>query len=151
MFLEVKVKVTWIIDSKPKKRVETYLLEKEVMAQAEYAIMNILNTKQQEGSISEYEIQSIKLSPIKEINLQYQGEHSYIASMKDIFIQDDGTERALRYKIILWASNISDAMSHVREIAQQGYDMQIESLKEVDYYYIDDNGDTESNQSEEAG
>ena len=151
MLLEVKVKVTWIIDSKPKKRTETYLSEKEVMAEAEYTIMSMLNASQQEGTLREFEIQSIKLSSIKEINLQYQGEHSYIASLKDIFLQDDGTEKPIRYKVILWANSISEAMNHVREIAQQGYDMQIESLKEVDYYYIEDNGDTVSSQSEEAG
>lgn len=150
MLLEVKVKVTWIIDSKPKKRTETYLIEKEVMAEAEYAIMSKLTGYQNEGTLREFEIQSIKLSPIKEINLQYQGEHSYIASLKDIFLQDDGTEKAIKYKVILWANSISEAMNHVREIAQQGYDMQIESLKEVDYYYIDNEDTSEDNQPEAA-
>lgn len=150
MLLEVKVKVTWIIDSKPKKRTETYLIEKEVMAEAEYAIMSKLTGYQNEGTLREFEIQSIKLSPIKEINLQYQGEHSYIASLKDIFLQNDGTEKAIKYKVILWANSISEAMNHVREIAQQGYDMQIESLKEVDYYYIDNEDTSEDNQPEAA-
>lgn len=150
MLLEVKAKVTWIIDSKPKKRTETYLIEKEVMAEAEYAIMSKLTGYQNEGTLREFEIQSIKLSPIKEINLQYQGEHSYIASLKDIFLQDDGTEKAIKYKVILWANSISEAMNHVREIAQQGYDMQIESLKEVDYYYIDNEDTSEDNQPEAA-
>lgn len=150
MLLEVKVKVTWIIDSKPKKRTETYLIEKEVMAEAEYAIMSKLTGYQNEDTLREFEIQSIKLSPIKEINLQYQGEHSYIASLKDIFLQDDGTEKAIKYKVILWANSISEAMNHVREIAQQGYDMQIESLKEVDYYYIDNEDTSEDNQPEAA-
>lgn len=150
MLLEVKVKVTWIIDSKPKKRTETYLIEKEVMAEAEYAIMSKLTGYQNEGTLREFEIQSIKLSPIKEINLQYQGEHSYIASLKDIFLQDDGTEKAIKYKVILWANSISEAMNHVREIAQQGYDMQIESLKEVDYYYIDNEDTSKDNQPEAA-
>ena len=59
-------------------------------------------------------------------------------------LQDDGSEKQIKYKVLLWADNISEAMTHTREIAQQGYDMQIDSLKEVNYTYLEDNDNEEA-------
>ena len=67
---------------------------------------------------------------------QYQGESSFIVTLRDTIHQDDGSEKTIRYKVLLWADNISDAMGHAREISQQGYDMQIDGLKEVNYTYL---------------
>lgn len=136
MLIEVKTKVTWSVDSKPKKTTETYILDKEVFAQAEYEVMTLLNQYQNEGTVENFEIQSLRVSPIKEIITQYTGEHSFIASLKDTVLQNDGTEKSLRYKVLLWADSIPEAMNHTREIAAQGYDMVIEGLRQVDYYYL---------------
>ena len=35
-------------------------------------------------------------------------------------------------------------MNHAREIAQQGYDMQIDGLKEVSYIYLESEGHEET-------
>lgn len=148
MLIEVKTKVTWIIDSKPKKTTEIYILDKEVFAQAEYAVMTLLNQYQNEGTVESYEIQSLKASPIKEIVTQYTGEHSFVASLKDIAIQNNGTEKVLRYKILLWADSIPAAMNNTREIAAQGYDMLIEGLRQVDYYYLNTQSNEENTVSE---
>lgn len=136
MLIEVKVKVAWIIDSKVKRKQETFILDKEVFAEAEYAVMSLLEGYRREGTVDNFEIQGLKLSIVKEVITQYQGESTFIASLRDIFLQDDGSEKVLRYKVLLWADNISDAMSHTRELAAQGYDMQIDGLKEVNYTYL---------------
>lgn len=148
MLIEVKAKVTWLVDSKPKKTTETYVLDKEVFAQAEYAVMTLLNQYHNEGTVESFEIQSLKASPIKEIIDQYQGEHSFIASLKDTVLQNDGSEKSLRYKILLWADSIPAAMNQTREIASQGYDMVIEGLRQVDYYYLNSQEDAETTISE---
>jgi hypothetical protein len=136
MLIEVKTKVAWIIDDKIKKETETFILNTEIFAQAEYVIMRELTDKREAGLIDSFEIMSLKLSIVKEIITQYEGEYSYIASLKDVTLQDDGSEKVVRYKVLLWASSITDAMSHVREIVAQGYDMQVDGLKEVNYTYI---------------
>lgn len=136
MLIEVKAKVSWIIDNKVRKKLETYVIDKEVFAEAEYAVMALLSTHKNEGTVEDFEIVSLKQSSIKEIITNYQGEYSFIASLRDTFIQDDGTEKVIRYKSLLWADNISEAMSHTRELIQQGYDMQIDGLKEVNYNYL---------------
>lgn len=147
MLIEVKAKVAWIIDNKVRKRTETYILDKNVFAEAEYEVMTLLSGYMDEGTVKSFEILMIKVSMVKEIITQYQGENTFIASLRDIFLQEDGTEKTIKYKVLLWANNISDAMTHTREIASQGYDMQIDSLREVDYVYLTTQRNEESTES----
>lgn len=147
MLIEVKAKVAWIIDNKVRKRTETYILDKNVFAEAEYEVMSLLSGYMDEGTVKSFEILMIKVSMVKEIITQYQGESTFIASLRDIFLQEDGTEKTLKYKVLLWANNISDAMTHTREIASQGYDMQIDSLREVNYVYLTTQRNEESTES----
>ena len=136
MLIEVKAKVAWIIDNKVRKKTETYILDKEVFAQAEYEVMSLLTNHKEEGIVDSFELLGIKVAAVKEIITQFEGEHSFIASLRDTYLQEDGTEKTVRYKVLLWANNISEAMSHTRDIARQGYDLQIDGLREVNYTYI---------------
>ena len=136
MLIEVKAKVAWIIDNKVRKKTETYILDKEVFAQAEYEVMSLLTNHKEEGIVDSFELLGIKVAAVKEIITQFEGEHSFIASLRDTYLQEDGTEKTVRYKVLLWANSISEAMSHTRDIARQGYDLQIDSLREVNYTYI---------------
>lgn len=136
MLIEVKVKVSRIIDAKKRKKLETYVLQKDFFSEAEYAVTALLNGQHDEGTVDSFEIQSLKLSPIKEIADQYEGQYSYIATLKDIFHDDEGNEKYTRYKVLLWADDLTSATHNVRELQREGYDMQIEGLKEVDYKYF---------------
>lgn len=146
MLVDVRAKVAWIIDDKIKKQTETFILDAETFSQAEYAIIQELNAKKEVNLIDDYEILYLKVSAIKEVYTQYEGEYSYVITLKDITLQDDGSEKSIKYKVLLWAGSITDAMSHAREIAAQGYDMQIDGLKEVNYTYL--NHEEESTTSE---
>jgi len=143
MLIEVKTKVSWKVDNKIKKKLETYLLDKEVFAEAEYAVMALLNNEINEGTVENFDITSLRQSIVKEIITQYEGEGTFIVTLRDTMLQDDGSEKAIKYKVLLWADNISEAMNHAREVAQQGYDMQIDGIKEVNYTYlnIESNGE----------
>lgn len=142
MLIEVKVKVARIIDSKTRKRTETYLMDKELFSEAEYEVMSSLSQEVEEGIVDSFEIQSLRISPIKEVCDQWlqdytlSGYPAFIATLKDIFHADDGTEKVLKYKVLLWAQNHSQALQRVQELTHQGYDMQIEGIKQVDYDYI---------------
>ncbi len=149
MLIEVKVKVARVIDSKTRKRTETYIKDDcELFVEAEQAVMQKLTEEQEGGLIDEFEIQSLKISPIKEVCDQWlddyitSGYPAFIATLKDIFHADDGTEKTLKYKVLLWASNHSEALHRVTELSREGYDMQIEGIKQVDYEYLTptDNG-----------
>ena len=136
MLIEVKAKVAWKIDGKVKKKIETYIIDEEVFAQAEYAVMSHLEQYKSDGEVEDFEITGLKLSIVKEIITQYEGDYTFIATLRDTTLLDDGSEKVIKYKVLLWANNIAEAMTHTREIAQQGYDMQIDGLKEVNYTHL---------------
>lgn len=136
MLIEVKAKVAWKIDGKVKKKIETYIIDEEVFAQAEYAVMSHLEQYKSDGEVEDFEITGLKLSIVKEIITQYEGDHTFIATLRDTTLQGDGSEKIIKYKVLLWANNIAEAMTHTREIAQQDYNMQIDGLKEVNYTHL---------------
>ena len=136
MLIEAKVKVARIIDGKTRKRSETYLMDRELFAEAEYKVTEVLSQEQSEGFVEDFEIQSLRISPIREVATQFNGEFTYIATLKDIWLADDGTEKTLKYKILLYANDTADATRNVLALARQGYDMQVEGIKQVDYEYL---------------
>ena len=138
MLIEVKIKVTKKVDTKYRKSVETYLLDEEFFAQAEYVLTHLLEADMEVhgGPIFDFYITSMKCSSIKEIADQFKGEHSFIATLKDIFVDDDGNEKALRYQVLLWADNLTEANQRAQQLAKEGYDLLIEGIKQVDYEYI---------------
>lgn len=142
MLIEVKVKVARKIDDKVRKRTEAFIIDREIFAGAEYAVMENLMKEKNQGMIEDFEIQSLRISPIKEVAPQFDGNYSYVATLKDIWLENDGTEKSLRYKVLLWANGLTEANQHISQLTKQGYDMQIEGIKQVDYEYLthQDNG-----------
>ena len=59
-----------------------------------------------------------------------------MATLRDVFITDDGTEKELKYKVLLWADSLSEAMARTNVFARQGYNMNVDGLKEVNYEYL---------------
>ena len=147
MLIEVKVKVARVIDNKTRKRTETYILDREFFSQAEYAITELLNEEEQSGLIEDFYITSLRESGIKEIVDKFKGDFSFLATLKDIWLEDDGTEKYLKYKVLLWADSPSQAMGNTLQLSKEGYDMQIEGIKQVDYEYLA--GDIEKEETEE--
>lgn len=140
MLIEVKVKVVRVIDNKTRKRTETYLINRELFSEAEYAVMSGLTQETELGTVEGFEIQSLRISPIKEVAEQFMSEaaiNTYIATLKDIWLADDGTEKNLKYKVLLWAEDLTQANANAHKLAREGYDMQIEGIKQVEYEYLD--------------
>jgi len=71
MLIEVKAKVAWKIDNKIKKKLETYIIDKEIFAEAEYVVMKLLNDAINDSTVESFEITSLRLSVVKEIITQY--------------------------------------------------------------------------------
>ena len=136
MLVETKVKSEMIVDNKVRKVTETFILDTTFFSTAEYSVTEMLEKEKEAGTLKDYEIQSLRISPIKEIANQYHGEHSYLATLKDIWTDDDGTEKHLKYKVLLWANDLQEAIANTHEMAKEGYEMLVESLKEVDYVYL---------------
>ena len=146
MLIEVKAKVSRTIDSKLRKRTETYLIDKELYAEAEYAVMLNLANEQELGTVDSSEIISLRQSPIKEIceDTMPGSAFTFIVTLRDIFHDDNGNEKSIRYKVLLWANDLSQANQRAQQLARQGYDMQIEGIKQVEYEYLTDNVENDS-------
>lgn len=138
MLIEVKVKVARVIDGKTRKRTETLLLNRELFAEAEYDVMAKLAQEQTDGSVEDFSIQSLRMSSLKEVANQFTGDSTFIATLKDVWLADDGTEKSLKYKVLIWANDLSEAHVNTQKLARQGYDMTIEGITQVDYEYLDD-------------
>ena len=139
MLVEVKVKVSRIIDGKTRKRTETYIIpDCELFVNAEHAVMQKLAEEQEAGLVESSEILSLKQSLVKEVceDTLPGSAFSFIATLKDLFHDDNGNEKSLRYQVLLWANDLSQANQRTQQLARQGYDMQIEGIKQVDYEYI---------------
>lgn len=146
MLIEVKAKVTWLIDGKPRKKIETFIVSDcELFSNAEYRVMAYLLDRQNEGFVSSSEIISLRQSPIKEVCTQWlnnyinHGYLSFIATLKDVQLTDDGTEKVFKYKVLLWAQDHTQALQRVQSLVYQGYDMYIEGIKQVNYEYLTSN------------
>lgn len=139
MLIEVKVKVSRIIEGKTRKRTETYIIDKEFFSEAEYAVTAELNEEQNSGLVSSAEIISLRQAPIKEVCDQYTGNIPYVATLIDIFLDDAGNEKTFKYKVLLWADDLQQAHDCTQDLVQQGYELHIESIKEVNYQYIESN------------
>ena len=156
MLIEVKVKVGRIIDGKVRKRTEVYVIDKEFFSEAEYAVMQSLSTEVDEGLVDAFDIQSLKQSALKEICEQWyedytqRGYPSFIATLRDIFHDDEGNEKQLKYKVLLWAENLTAANRRALELSHQGYDMLIEGIKQVDYVYLRDTDNGDSGNADEG-
>lgn len=136
MLIEVKTKVTRIEGKKTKKETVTFILDKEFFSEAEYAVTKLLGEEKAGKSVSDYEIQSLRISPIKELATQYTGENTFVVTLTDVFTDDEGNEKPLKYKVLLWAKDLSEAWERTKELSEQGYDMHIEGIKEADYEYL---------------
>lgn len=138
MLIEVKVKVARIIDGKTRKKSETYVIDEEFFANAEYTVNAMLAEEHQAGEVEDYEVISLKQSAIKEIDEQSFNIAlpSFMATLRDLFHDDEGNEKQLKYKVLLWAENLTAANTRANLLSHQGYDMFVEGIKQVDYIYI---------------
>lgn len=138
MLIEVKAKTKRVEESgKVHRATETYLTDRELFAEAEAAVTEQLGEEQASHLLEEFEIQSLRISSIREICDQYRGEQSFVATLKDIFVDDNGVEKPTRYKVLLWADDLTQCNQRVQEIVRQGYSMKIESILEKDFIYLD--------------
>lgn len=131
MLIEVKAKVKAIINNKTKIRTDTFLVNKEFFAEAEYKVTEMFEENITAGVVDSFDILSLKVSQIKEVYTSYVGELSYVVTLRDVFIDEGGNEKHLKYKILLWANDLSTANQRAHEITAQGYNMHIESIKET--------------------
>lgn len=138
MLIETKVKISKEIDNKLRKYSTVFLTDSENLLDAIATVMAHLNRLHDSEEISDAELISCKQSSIKEVATQFEGEKSYIATLKDIWVDEvSGEEKAIRYKVLLYADDLTICNENVQQLSREGYDMLVESLTEMDMEYLE--------------
>lgn len=94
---------------------EKYFVENcEVFSEAEYKGFQYYN--------NEADVDAIKKSKVREfVNKRVDDDDDiYIAVIEDIFINDDGEEKRMKYEVGLFAKDIKEATSLTNEYLNQG-------------------------------
>ena len=74
---------------------------------------------------------AVKRSRIKEIINTRQSEDDLIwmAELQDTFVDDDGKEQYIKYKVVLYSKTFDTAKAFISEYIKQGYNLALVSLK----------------------
>lgn len=74
---------------------------------------------------------AVKRSRIKEIINTRQSEDDLIwmAELQDTFVDDDGKETYIKYKVVLYSKTFDTAKAFISEYIKQGYNLALVSLK----------------------
>ena len=148
MLVETRVKISKEVDGKIRKSSVIFLTDSVTLIDALAVVINHLNILQHSHLITDADILACKQSSIKEVATQFEGEKSYVATLKDIWIDEVGDEKSLRYKVLLYAADLTECNTRAQQLSREGYDMQIESLTEMDIEYIEPEQDDTDNEDQ---
>lgn len=84
---------------------------------------------------TELDVVAVKRSRIKEIvnTRTNENERIFIAELQDVFTTDDGEEKTIKYKVMLFADTIATANAIITEYLKQGYNMELIGMKITDF------------------
>lgn len=83
-------------------------------------------------NLNEVDVVGVKSSKVKEIlnTCQHDDDLIWQAELMDVFHDDEGNEKEIKYKTILFAQSFDSAKAFISEYMRQGYDnMALVSLK----------------------
>lgn len=123
MFYEIKLKVEKENAKGEVKEVkEHYITDCELFANAEYTGMNEYDGK--------CDVFSIIRSKIREIvNDKEEDKPFFKATLIDIFVNDDGTEKETPYPVLVCAKDIKEANKLMEDYIRQGLtDMRLDGI-----------------------
>ena len=129
MIYEIQVQFTKIDGNGNDKAIK----EKYIIAEAEY--FGEAEAKGLSYCMNEHDLEvvAIKRSKIRElINKRTSDEQNiFVAEVADVRTNEDGEETEIVYKVALFAINMDDAYTKVKEWLAQGYDMVMLGVKKV--------------------
>lgn len=81
------------------------------------------------------DVVAIKRSKIKEIanTRKYEDEKVYLSEVEDVYTDDNGEEKSLRYKILFYAKDFDSAKAFISEFIKQGFNMTLVGLKQTKF------------------
>ena len=119
-------KVTRVKDDGTEKETsERYITDCETFAEAEERAMKSYSYDNTDGDVI-----AIKRSNVREIvNEDEEKEHYFKATIVDIFTDDNGNEKELKYYVLIRADNLTEATSKANDYLRQGLsDMRLDGI-----------------------
>lgn len=127
MIYEATIAVVTIDDKGNDRNVKrNYILENfETFSEVEQKLYDEF------GLETGFEVCAIKISRLKEIANKRASEDDniYVAELQAVFVDDNGVEKQLKYKIAFYSKTFDTAKSYISNYAAQGYDLELVSLK----------------------
>ena len=126
MYYEITDRVTRMKDDGTEKEVnERYITDCLTFAEAEQKGMEVYSDSNLDGDVV-----AVKRSNVKEIvNENEEKQHYFKATIVDIFTDDNGNEKELKYYVLIRADDLSEATAKANEYLRQGLsDMKIEGI-----------------------
>lgn len=126
MLYEFRLKTVKTLDDGQQKDVkEHYICEAELHGEAEAMGYKLYPD-------TEVDVTSVGRSDVREIiNNPEDGEYCYKAVVIDVYTDDNGKEKELKYPMLLFADDFSKATAKINEYLAQGYNMTLDSLRRV--------------------
>ena len=87
------------------------------------------------SGLTAIDVVAIKRSKIKEIANERTSddEKIFLATLVDVFHNDDGSEKEMKYTIAFFSKSMASANAYINEYAKQGYNMSITKIVESKY------------------
>jgi hypothetical protein len=117
------------------KGVEKLFKESYVISNAEL-FAEVENKMQEEfTAYQELDVVDIKRSKIKEIanGRTSDDENLWMSELLSVFIEDDGTEKEIKNKVLFFATTYDKANAFITQYVKQGYNMEIISTKKTHF------------------
>jgi len=133
MIWEFTISYHSIDNGKEKVKKEKFVFDKcESFGEVEQKAIDLFD------HLSEMEVIAIKQSKVKEIvnYKKYQDEKIFDATLRDVFVDEDGNEKYINYHILLCAKTFDNAKDLVSQYLKQGYDLTLITLKETSFVDI---------------
>ena len=114
--------------------------EKEKVVKEKYVFKNCESFGEVEGKIltlfdhyNNLDVVAIKRSKICEIinAKRYQDDKIFEATIRDVFVDDDGNEKNITYTMLLCADGFDNALPMILDYLRQGYDMELVRLRKT--------------------
>lgn len=81
------------------------------------------------------DVVAVKRSKVKEIVNKRKTEDDliWLTELQDVFLTDEGEEKEMRYRVLVFAKTFDDAKAIMSEYIKQGYSMEIVSIKKTKF------------------
>lgn len=126
MYYEITDRVKRVKDDGTEKEVnERYITDCLTFAEAELKGMEAYSADNTDGDVV-----AVKRSNVKEIvNENEEKQHYFKATIVDIFTDDNGNEKELKYYVLIRADNLTEATSKANDYLRQGLsDMRLDGI-----------------------